>query len=186
MTDLAVFLAIALLLLGLLLLWLRRSSASAADSFKARVALAVLRLAVPPRALVERIFALEDWEFILNFSPRQIQRLFLTERRQVALTWLREVRKKVDEVRGLHGKAVRRSSNLRPVGELQLATSYAFFLSVYASLFLLIWLRGPFAARRMVGFTVDLAEGVSLLTTRLLVELEPTGFPEAYVDGTRS
>lgn len=186
MTDLAIFLAIALLLLGFLLVWLLRSRASAPSLFKARVALTVLRLAVPPRALAERIFALEDWDFISNQAPRQVQQLFLAERRRVGLAWLRETRRKVEEVMELHGRAVRRTSSLHPFAELRLATSYAFFLSVYAFLFLLIWLRGPFAARRMVGFTVDMAEGVSFLTARLLVQLEPTDFPEAYAGGTRN
>lgn len=185
MTDLAIFLALALLLLGLLLLWLRSSQARAPDPFKARVALTVLQLAVPPRALAERIFALEDWDFISNQTPRQVQRLFLTERRQVALAWLRETRRKVEEVMELHGRAVRRTSSLHPFAELRLATSYAFFLSVYGFLFSLIWLHGPFVARRMVGFTVDIAEGLSFLTARLLVQLEPTDFPEAYAGGTR-
>lgn len=189
MIELSLFLAIGLLLLIVLLVWARRSASAAPDG-RARAevleALSALELAVPPRPLRERIFALEDWEFISNQAAHNTQRLFLKERRRVALSWLRETRKKVGEVIALRRTAVRRDRELRPAVEIKLATDYGFFFLVYVLLHTLIWLGGPFGARRMVGFAANLAEEVSLSTARLLVELDPARFAGMKAEWTRS
>ncbi|MFQ5778143.1 MAG: hypothetical protein ACE5IP_09055 [Terriglobia bacterium] len=175
MSELLFFLALGLALLVLLLLWAsRRARAVASREEVAGVqeALAALQLAGPPRTLEERIFACQDWDFVTNHTPRTIQRDFLNERRKLALSWLRETRKKVAEILALHRIAVRRRSSLRPAAELGLVLHYLFFIVVYATLFGLIWLRGPFAVRRMVSYAGDLAEQLSLSAALLLVELD--------------
>lgn len=189
MIELSLFLAVGLLLLIVLLVWARRSAPTAPDR-RAREevleALSALQLAVPPRPLRERIFALEDWEFISNQAPREVQRLFLKQRRRVALSWLRATQKKVGEVIALRRVAVRRNRELRPAVEIRLMTDYGVFLLVYALLYALIWLGGPFGARRMVGFAANLAEDVSLSTAHLLVELDRARLAGMKTEWTRS
>lgn len=175
MSELLFFLALSLALLVLLLLWASRGARVAANQEEiagVQEALAALQLAGPPRTLEEKIFAGRDWEFVSKRTPRPIQLEFLNDRKKLALSWLRESRKKVAEVLALHRTAARQWSSLRPAAELGLVVHYLFFLMVYAILFGLIWLRGPFALRRMVSYASELAEQLSISAALLLVELE--------------
>ena len=93
--ELLLAVAVGLNLVALLLIWLQRKAglpASRRDMSEAQEALRIAQVELPPRALGERIFATPDWEFISIQSPLRIQRMFLQERKAVALSWLRQTR----------------------------------------------------------------------------------------------
>lgn len=171
MNPLLVFLPVALLFLAALFVWALRTRGSAKvsrGSSGAREALTGFELELPPRALVERIFATQDWDFISRQSPPQIQRAFLEERRGIALSWLRETRGQAARLLDFHLRIVRRNVNLRPAAEIGLAFRYALFLLESEVLGLLIWLGGPFHSRRMVGYAVSTAQQLSYIRGQLL------------------
>lgn len=176
MRQLLPFLAIGLLLLTLLLLLAQRSTRPSAFSRErsvAREALTALQLEFPPRDLVERIFASQDWDFVSNQTRVQIRHTFLQERKAIALSWLRQTRKQAGRLMDFHLSAVRRNINLSPAVEIKLAANYLLFLLVCQFLLGLIWLRGPFGARRLVGYAVGVAEQLWFVSAQLLSSLDP-------------
>ena len=176
MNQLLLFLPIAILFLALLLFWAFRTTRSPVGSSalsEAREALADLELELPPRALAERIFATQDWDFVSRQTPVEIQRTFLQERRAVGLSWLRQTRKQAARLMDFHRRAVRRNIDLNPAVEIKLAANYVVFVVVYEMLVGLIWLGGPFYARKMVGYVTGLAERLWSTSGELLAGLDP-------------
>jgi hypothetical protein len=72
-----------------------------------------------------------------------------------------------------HRRAVRWNTNLSQVIEIKLVAKYVLFLLVCAILVGLIWLRGPFYGRRMVGYAIGIAEQLWFLSGQLLAGLDP-------------
>ncbi len=106
------------------------------------------------RALAERVFALEDWEFVSAKSTPEIQRLLEKERRGVAILCLKRMREQVTEVMRLHRSMVRYKHDLSVRNEAKLALEYYLFFPIYYFLLSLTWLRGPFRTREMVGYSI--------------------------------
>jgi len=134
---------------------------------------AVLLWDLPSRALTERIFAPEDREFVARQAPKRARQQFLRERKALALWWLRETRLVLRYLMALHRKAVRGSEDLSLAVETRLAVHYFFFVVVYDLLYALIWLRGPFANRAMVGYAANRAERFSFLSAQVLARMDP-------------
>jgi len=172
MNQLLIFLPIALLLLAILLVWALRTRGPAADnktSPDAREALTSLeQLELPSQAVVERVFATQDWDYISSQTSPRIQRMFLRERRTIALSWLRQMRKQAAHLVDLHLRVVRRNVNLRPATEIGLAFRYVLFLLQSEVLAVLIWLVGPFRSRRMVDYAVGVAQQLGYISGRVL------------------
>jgi len=108
-------------------------------------------------AAIERIFSTEDKEFIARSGTPEVQRLFLKERKTLAIQWLRKTQKQVAQLMDLHLRLAGYTGKPSPKFELKLAGEYAAFFVVSHILLLLLWLRGPFEARGIVGYTSDVA-----------------------------
>ncbi len=176
MTETVIFLSVGLGFLAALMLWVGRTATPAPASEaaeKAQEVLAAAQLELPSRALGERIFALEDCEFVARQVSGELQRQFLRERKAIALCWLSRTRKALQYMMAFHRKAVRGNAQLNPAAEARLALSYFSFLLVYDLLFVLIWLRGPFAARAVVSYTASTAEQLSYLSAQALASMDP-------------
>lgn len=172
MSQLLPFLLIAAALLVVLLLWALRAGpagTSPQQLNELRNALNVLHLAVPP-GLASRIFAHHDWTFIVTDTPKEVQELFLNERKRLAFLWLGAIKGKVREVMALYRKTVRGQASLQPMVEARLAVQYGFFLLVCELLRLLVWLRGPYQVRRLVSYTEELGEQLSVLSIQLVLD----------------
>jgi hypothetical protein len=88
-------LAIGLLLIGLLALLLRRTESTEDDPFSPACRgslLASPHFDERRKNLLNRIFGREDWDFVLSQVSKEVQRLFLMERKEIALCWLSEIR----------------------------------------------------------------------------------------------
>jgi len=170
MTYLVFFLTIGLLLFILLVLWLRRGStlARGGEPSGAVQDLNELELELPPQTLVERLFALQDWEYVSRQAPPQIRRLFLRERRSIALSWLRDTRGQAVHLVGFYLRVVRRNASLKPGVELRLAFRYALFLLESGALSLWIRLGGTFYSRKMVGYAVSVSQQLSYILGQVL------------------
>ena len=167
--GLVLFLGVALALLVLLLLWLRRpgTGTTGRDLAAVREGLAALNMGVPPRGPVERIFAQEDLDYVHRNTAADVLPLFLSERRNLAILWLRSTKLKVQEVMVLYRRAVRGSKSLRAVVELRPAVNYGLFLLSFELMRGMVWMFGPFAVRGAVSYIQGLAEHVSVSTARL-------------------
>jgi hypothetical protein len=155
MNGALILLAIALLLIGLLCLLLRRSDfASSPD------ASTLVSDAATPSAyrefeerrgeLLDRIFGPDDWEFVSSHAPKRAQRLFLQERKEIAFYWLSQIRSLAKTAMRIHIACARKSAELRPVLELRLAIDYFIIRVKCAFVAAILWLGGPLALRRMI------------------------------------
>ena len=82
MNDFNIFLIAGMGLLAALVLWARRSAATAPAPASeaasiAQEVLAAVQLELPSRTLGERIFSLEDRDFVARQLPGDLQRQFL-------------------------------------------------------------------------------------------------------------
>lgn len=133
----------------------RRSRAVTLEEFaSAREALDAVLVET---AAIERIFSAEDVEFICRSSAPHVQRLFLKERKALAVQWLRKTQKQVAQFMDFHLRLAGHTQEPSPKFELKLTARYATFFVVSYLLLLLLWLRGPFKARRAVGYTCSVA-----------------------------
>jgi len=185
MSSLVYFLGIGLMLLILLILWIQLAASSRGGKLsEADRDLTALQLELPPRTLVERIFAPEDWEFVSRQTPLRVQRIFLEERRAIALSWLRQTRREAARLLDFHLRVVRRNVNLRPAVEIKLALRYVLFLLVCNVLGVLIWLGGPFYSRKMVGYAVGVAQRLSYISGELLESMNAAQVGMLNTDST--
>jgi hypothetical protein len=176
MIELWISFAIAILVLAMLLAWLFRAFQSAdpppPDSYSPQV-LIQLNLALPSPGVVRRIFASEDSEFISREASRRLEVLFLAERKRLALAWLRRTREVLRRLMSLHLKVVRQSAGSSLITEIRLGINYSFFLLTYSFLMVLIFLRGPFWARSVIGLASRVADRAGSSSARLLGSLDP-------------
>ena len=95
MIQLIISLVVGLALAVSLYFFARRVKPSAEGSAQqlreARQTLDSLQFALLPNDLVERIFAREDLEYVLSAAPPDVQCLFLKDRKNIALAWVRRV-----------------------------------------------------------------------------------------------
>jgi hypothetical protein len=116
----------------------------------------------------QRIFATEDMQFIARTGTPELQHLLVKERQSLAITWLRLTQKQVAQLMDLHLKLA--SYTVEPTlgFEFRLSVNYLCFVVVSNALLMLVWLRGPFRAVRIVGYTMGVAQYFcSVFNTRL-------------------
>lgn len=167
MSQLFTFLIIGVLFVLVLLVWALRTKGSGASLRETAEGSNSLELP-SSRALAERIFAAQDWEFVSSQAQPEIQRTFLQERGNLALSWLRQTRRQAAQLMEFHLRAVRQNTELRPSVEMRLAANYLTLLFLHGLLHVLIRVRGPFRARQMAGYAMRVAEQLSALSGKLL------------------
>ncbi len=110
--------------------------------------------------MIARVFAREDFDYVTSSVPEDICRMFLRERRKIARSWVSMVEKQILALRRFHRIAARQHSGLSFRAEAALAFDFATLLLACQALQVLLYLRGPFAAPRIVGATVAAATRV--------------------------
>lgn len=127
----------------------------------------------------KRIFAEEDMEFVSRTGTKDVQRFFLRERKALAVQWLRATGKQIAQLMDLHLKLDTYTEEPSPTFEFSLSVNYFCFKFVSNALLLLLWLRGPFEAVKVINYTLRVAEHFcSVFSVRLdktnPVKLAPT------------
>ncbi|MBZ5500987.1 MAG: hypothetical protein LAN59_01950 [Acidobacteriia bacterium] len=176
MIQLIFFLLLGALLLASLFFLARRRpriEGGAQAMVEARQALSALQSGLLPRELVERIFAREDLEYVASHAPPPVHKLFLDERKQVALSWARQVRAAILHLRRFYLGKARLYAGLEFRTELELAIDFALLLFACRVLELVVYWRGPYAAGRMVGSTTLAAARICAITEQALAFLNP-------------
>jgi hypothetical protein len=125
------------------------------------------------RDLGERIFGLQDWDFVLRETPSEIQRIFQRERTVLALAWLRRTRMQTSQVMRAHVAVARQSEELQIVMEIKLALNYLLFLVLCNSLVGWVWLLGPVRTRNIVGNTLQWAARKRAAFWQLMARVDP-------------
>lgn len=160
MSGLLPFLAVAAALLIMLAVAARRRRGSPIWDEPARL---------PERALMDQILSQEDAAFIKSLRSAELHRLFVKERRRLALEWLNEMLREAQRLMAMHGQAARQTTELSLLTELRVAFEHALFLGVYGAVFGLVWLFGPFRMRGMLGAVRSLADAFGVIGRRIAV-----------------
>ena len=128
-----------------------RIEGEAESLVRARTALNALQSSLLPPETVDRLFARSDFEYVAGTGSEEVRRVFIDERKRVALLWVSQVLQQIRGVKAFHLGAARFYSRLSLRTEMRLAVDFFALLCICRMLQLALYLRGPYAAPRMVG-----------------------------------
>jgi hypothetical protein len=183
------FLVVALLLLVLVFFLLHRSVLSEqhlASSQDSHGVSAAQQLEFFPQLLAERIFGSQDWDFMVRQGSPQHRRLFLQQRRTLALSCLRGARVNATRIMRVHAAAAGRSSQLEPLTEVRIVRDFLVIQALCQMLSLLVWFRGPVHLGRLIGHADKLCKRLCEVTEKLLpaeLAAENDGRAPGFHDG---
>lgn len=191
MMQLVIFLVVAIGLLGLLLVAMRRQPSHAAGSagelVTAKRTLESLQLGLLPAELVDQIFGGRDLTYVATIGSNEIRSLFLSERKRLALTWIRRVRKQIRALKDFHVSRSRMFTQMSRWRELSLAFNFAGLEARCRILQLLLLWRGPYAAPDFARRTAATAGRVCSTLDQSLAFLTPSSVSvgsESDADGS--
>ncbi len=169
------FLGTLILVFGgrLLVQWSRRNHAPAVtveDFSRARAALDSVFIET---AAMKRIFATDDMDFISGTGTQEVRRVFLKERKALAVQWLRRTQKQAAQLIDLHLKLASYTYEPSPQFEFRLTVRYLCFILASNVLLVFLWLRGPFGAVKIVGYTLRVAEYFCTMFSLRLEKIDP-------------
>lgn len=177
MSQALILLAIGFLLVASLVYLLRRREAEADDVSwlqEGNSARPSAPLEDRKKEQVDRIFGREDWDFIRSGTSTRVQRLFLRERKGIALSWLSQLRRQARAGMDFHVTRVRASEELEPLVELRLAIDYYAFLAKCGLIAAIVQVGGPVALRGMAGRAESLSSSLrGILATELESQVSP-------------
>ena len=123
-------------------------------------------------AAIRRIFSKEDFDFILRVGTSEVERLFLKERKTLAIHWLRTMQKRMASLMDVHVRLASYAYEGDRGLQLKLGADYLCFLLVSYLLLILLGLRGPFQIIEIAGYTLRVSESLSSI---FAFRLEQTG-----------
>ena len=188
MIPLIFFLLIAAGLLFLLFTLSRRNASaegSAQVLLEARKALQTLTQGLLPAEFIEHIFARQDLEYVNANAPKEVQQLFLMERKSIALAWASEIRQQVVYLQHFHLRHSRHFARLNISTEISLALDFGLLRLECRALYLLLFLRGPYGASYIVGKTATAAARLCTVSSKYLAFLTPVEGPLLADDSAR-
>ena len=154
MIHLVPFLILALLVLLLLWHWGKRSLGPAVTIDEYCSAQKELDQAIIHSFVAKRIFDPNDMQFVFKHARPETRRRFVTERKALAISWLRRTQQQMARLMSLHQKLASYTYQPSSSFEFRLAVDYlSFSVSCHLSL-MLVWFQGPFRACNMVSYTV--------------------------------
>lgn len=158
-------------------LWGRGGREVSVDDFsKAREALDSILIQT---AAINRILSNDDLEFVGRSGQADLRRLFLKERKRLAMHWFRKMKKQVRYLMNIHLRLAARAPLPSLRWEVTLCLRYVLFMALCNSVLLLFWLLGPFEAKRTLVYVI---RGVERFFTIFRARLE--GLNTAYLSST--
>jgi len=125
-------------------------------------------------AAIKRILSTEDMEFISRSGAEDVRRLFLKERKTLALQWLRMTQRRLAHLMDLHLRLASYTYDPRPKIELKLSAKYLNLIVASHIVLLLLWLGGPFKATRTIAYTIRAAGNFCTIFSLRLERISPT------------
>ena len=178
MTQLFIFIAIAVALLILLLVAMRRQPARAAGSagelVTAKKTLESLQSGLLPSEHVEQMFGQRDLAYVEKMGSKDIRDLFLSERKRLALMWIRLVRRQVRALKEFHVSRSRMFTQMSWWKEFSLAFNFASLEIRCGILQILMQWRGAYAAPDFARRTAAAAGRVCSTLDQSLAFLTPS------------
>ncbi len=175
MSGLLPYLIIGVVLLALVAVLWRRSlkPASRTEQFSGiHEAVLALRANLLPSELADRIFSSEDLGFAASKTNSGIVRILEQERKAIAISWLLETRRQVTKLMRFHLTLASLHAEIRERTEIKLAFDYLVLYVAFELFLFLVWMRGPFHARRIVGPIINLAAEIWSVYAELIGKLE--------------
>ncbi|MCI0627694.1 MAG: hypothetical protein L0387_39595 [Acidobacteria bacterium] len=174
MTAAISFVAIGSLLLIVLFLFLRFSSASPATTkgaSDAHESLNALQSELLPDWFVGRLFSEEDWKFA-HGQAADTGSLFDRQRKTVALSWLKQTQEHVARLMDFHLRTARQRPDLKPSAEIKITLEYVQFQLLCKLLAGMIRMAGPMRVRTVAGHAVNIATHLGTISERSLADLD--------------
>ncbi len=153
--ELLPFLILAVVAILLLLHWSRQSAHPGVTIEEFSQAQEDLDSLIGEFSLAKRIFEPNDIKFISRQPCLEARRVFLLERKTLAISWLRNIRRQLAHLKDLHLKLASYTNRPSPKFDLRFLTNYLIFAVLCDSLVVLVWIRGPFQLVTTVGHTLS-------------------------------
>jgi hypothetical protein len=188
MMQLLVSLLIGICVFASLYLLSRRPSAEggAESLVRARSALELLQGNLLPAEMVERIFTKADLDYVTEGTTPGVRKLFVEERKRIALLWVNQIAKQIRSLQEFHLGSARFYSRLSAGTEMRLAFEFFTLLCFCRALRLALYLRGPYAAPRMVGRVAAVANSVCATSEQAMSFLNPAKLDRLARNSTRN
>jgi hypothetical protein len=140
---------------------------------------------LPRRALLDQCLSAGDLDYVSLRNSPPLLRLFLHERRRLAVAWLRQTRREAHRLLRLHVSSVRFAADLRPAAELKLLLAVGLFALVYAAMLAAVWWYGPLNTRRSLQSIHALSGILARLVDRIVAGIVPATLPATAAGVTR-
>jgi hypothetical protein len=111
-----------------------------------------------PQEFVSKIFSETDRTFISSTGSPELKRLLMSERKQVALAWVRQTSAFIGLVMREHVASVRSSQDLQVATEASIVVRYAQLMLTCGLLTTVIRVTGPFWLRGLALYTQKLSQ----------------------------
>lgn len=103
---------------------------------------------------INRVFSIEDANFIARSATPDVQRLFFKERKKLALQWFRNTQRQVARLMDLHLRLASYTHDPSPGFELTLTVRYMSFMLVSNVAWFLLWSLGTARANQLFSYTI--------------------------------
>ena len=113
-----------------------------------------------PAEYVSKIFSRDDWEFVAAMKSPSLERLFLAERKSLALLWVQQTSAGIQKIMRQHAELSRRSADLDFATEMKLFFRYAELRMICGILVLSIELAGPLWLRGLALHASKLSQRI--------------------------
>ena len=111
-----------------------------------------------PPEFAARIFSSADWTFVAGEKSPEVARLFLDERRVVALVWVHQTKTAIHRIMREHTRLTRQSVDLNLLTEAKLLSHYIQLLAICDLLILAIQAAGPARLGAVATYAASLSQ----------------------------
>jgi hypothetical protein len=124
-------------------------------------------------AAVRQIFSRDDLEYATNNYGPDVVRLFLRQRKRVAIAWLQRTQKLVTHLFDLHLKLAKCTYEPNEKTEIKLMLQYILFLLLSHGAIVYIRVGGPFALAAAGDFTLRWSENFFTIFSLRFADVDP-------------
>jgi hypothetical protein len=108
--------------------------------------------------IMRRILSKDDARFMEGMGTPEVQKLFYSERKKLALRWVRRTQEQVSYLLKTHLTLAGHISKPTPKFDFDLSAKYLAFKFISSVVLAIIWLVGPFKASIMITYIINSAE----------------------------
>lgn len=108
--------------------------------------------------VMRRILSEDDAHFIEGMGTPEVQKLFYSERKKLALRWVRRTQKQVSYLLKMHLILAGHMSKPTHKFDFDLSAKYFVFKFISSVVLAMIWLVGPFKASILITYIINSAE----------------------------